>query len=253
MRPINPEQLEALIKQQLDVFYNRRIQTLSNLDLWKTLQRKNPYPFRAIGMQNGSEIVKQLLQVYISASDEGIFGDAFFEPIVKAIRKGVEANEVGMDIVIETPDTYKVVQIQSDPNWGNADQKRKLYDNFKEARERFIGKQVKKQFVALLGQCYGRGVSEPNDRRVYATRSGQAFWEELTGDPDFHLQLIRLMKDYLTKHRPDYQNAWNKAVNRFTREFLKHFGTEDGEINWEKITQLNSGESPPTKSRKKSV
>ena len=68
MQQINPEQLEALIKQQLDVFYNRRIQTLSNLDLWKTLQRKNPYLFRAIGMQNGSEIVKQLLQAYISAS-----------------------------------------------------------------------------------------------------------------------------------------------------------------------------------------
>ena len=26
-------------------------------------------------------------------------------------------------------------------------------------------------------------------------RSGQAFWQEITGDPDFYLKLIRLMKD----------------------------------------------------------
>lgn len=64
---ISPDELEALIKQQLEMFYDRRIQTLSNLDLWNTLRRKNPYLFRAIGMQDASEIVKELLQAYMSS------------------------------------------------------------------------------------------------------------------------------------------------------------------------------------------
>lgn len=30
---------------------------------------------------------------------------------------------------------------------------------------------------------------------------GQVFWRELTGDADFYLKLIRLMRDYPVKHR----------------------------------------------------
>ncbi len=246
---ISPDELEALIKQQLEMFYDRRIQTLSNLDLWNTLRRKNPYLFRAIGMQDASEIVKELLQAYMSSSDEGIFGHVFFEPIAKAVGGGVAATDVGMDVVIETPEAYTVVQVKSGPNWGNADQKRKLKENFENARAMFISRKIKKQFRALLGQCYGRATSEPSDKRLYAVRSGQSFWEEITGDPEFYLKLIRLMKDYPTRHRPDYQVAWSNAVNRFTREFLENFSTSEGSLDWEKIVQLNSGKIPPKKPR----
>jgi hypothetical protein len=43
------------------------------------------------------------------------------------------------------------------------------------------------------------------------------------------------------EHRAIYEQEWNKAVNRFEREFLNEFATEDGGINWEKLTQFNSG------------
>ncbi|MEG5037521.1 MULTISPECIES: PmeII family type II restriction endonuclease [unclassified Microcoleus] len=248
---ISPDELEALIKKQLDIFYDRRIKKLSHLDLWDTLRRKNPYLFRAIGMQDGSEIVKELLQAYMSSSDEGLFGHIFFEPIAQAVGGGVAATDVGMDVVIDTPQAYTVVQVKSGPNWGNADQKRKLKDNFENAQAMFLSKNINKQFRALLGQCYGRATSEPSDKRLYAVRSGQSFWEEITGDPEFYLKLIRLMKDYPSRHRPDYQDAWSNAVNRFTKEFLEHFSTSEGSLDWEKIVQLNSGKIPPRKPRKK--
>lgn len=248
---ISPDELEALIKKQLDIFYDRRIKKLSHLDLWDTLRRKNPYLFRAIGMQDGSEIVKELLQAYMSSSDEGLFGHIFFEPIAQAVGGGVAATDVGMDVVIDTPQAYTVVQVKSGPHWGNADQKRKLKDNFENAQAMFLSKNINKQFRALLGQCYGRATSEPSDKRLYAVRSGQSFWEEITGDPEFYLKLIRLMKDYPSRHRPDYQDAWSNAVNRFTKEFLEHFSTSEGSLDWEKIVQLNSGKIPPRKPRKK--
>lgn len=98
-----------------------------------------------------------------------------------------------------------------------------------------------KQFDALLGHGYGRRSSDPTSKRIYRVRSGQAFWEELTGDPDFYLKLIRLMRDYPKQHRATYEEEWSKAVNRFERDFLIEFATEDGGIDWEKLVRFNSG------------
>ncbi|MBW4492693.1 MAG: hypothetical protein KME26_06305 [Oscillatoria princeps RMCB-10] len=245
-------ELENLIKQQLDVFYERRILTLSKLDLGKTLKRKNPYLFRALGIQKASEIVEQLLQAFMSASDESVFGTVFLEPIAKQICGGITAGTSGLDVITETPEIYTVIQIKSGPNWGNSSQWKQLKRDFSEAQEEFIRKQLKKQFRALLGQCYGRRNSEPDARRIYAIRSGQAFWEEITGDSDFYLKLIRLMKDYPLQHRIEFEKAWAQAVNRFELEFLKDFATPEGAIDWEKIVQLSSGKSPPKKKKKQS-
>ena len=77
---MNTAELEALIRKSLDEFYRRRLQKLSTLKLGDTLRKKNPYLFRAMGIQNAAEIVEGILQAYMSSSDEGIFGDVFFEP-----------------------------------------------------------------------------------------------------------------------------------------------------------------------------
>lgn len=246
---ISLDELETLIKQQLDVFYERRIQMLSKLDLWKTLRRKNPYLFRAIGIQKASEIVEQLLQAYMSSSDESVFGSVFLEPIARSICSGVTAVGVGLDVVVETPRSYTVIQVKSGPHWGNASQWKQLKRDFVDAEAVFLTKQLKKQFRALLGQCYGRRTGEPDTKRIYAIRSGQAFWEEITGDSDFYLKLIKLMKDYPVQHRVEFEKAWSQAVNRFELEFLQNFATPEGAINWDKIVQVSSGKSPPKKSK----
>ncbi len=54
---------------------------LEKLSLKRILRRKNPYLFRALGSEIASDIVQQILQAFVSSSDETIFGDAFFEPI----------------------------------------------------------------------------------------------------------------------------------------------------------------------------
>ncbi|MFN3690035.1 MAG: PmeII family type II restriction endonuclease, partial [Fimbriimonadales bacterium] len=83
--------------------------------------------------------------------------------------------------------------------------------------------------------------SDPTTRRRYRIASGQSFWEEITGDPDFYLKLVRLMRDYPEQQRKVYQEEWAKAVNRFTRDLLSEFAREDGTLDWEKIVQFNSG------------
>jgi hypothetical protein len=55
------------------------------------------------------------------------------------------------------------------------------------------------------------------------------------------LKLIRLMRDHPRQHHLRFEKEWNKAVNRFEREFLNEFATPDGGIDWEKLVRFNSG------------
>ena len=79
------EELEEIVQSALDHFYGRRLALFNKLNLKKLLQRKNPYLFRAMAITEPRELVTALLSAYLSSSDEGIFGDAFFEPVAIAV------------------------------------------------------------------------------------------------------------------------------------------------------------------------
>ena len=239
MATIGARKLEELIKKHLDEFYSRRTTKLTGLNLTEALTKKNPYLFKAKGIQQASEIVSELLQPYISSSDETIFGDAFFEPIAKAVSGGAVGGGEGIDIIKETDTIVTAYAVKSGPHWGNADQWNRQRQNFQSLQNRL--RKLHKAFEPVLGYGYGKRNTDPKGSKNYRQRSGQAFWEELTGDSDFYLKLIRLMKHYPQEHRVKYQVEWKKAVNRFEREFLNNFSTPDGDINWEKLVEFNSG------------
>lgn len=236
---MNTKELEKLIAKCLKDFYKRRLEKLESLKLHDYLRRKNPYLYKAIGTDEASEIVKEILTAYLTASDEGIFGDAFFEPIAKIVSGGVVSPSEGVDIAIESDEKYLAIAVKSGPNIYNSSQKKRQNDEFNALRSRLL--KLHKQFDALLGHCYGKRKSEASGRMIYRESSGQAFWEEITGDTDFYLKLIRLMKDVPGKHRAIYKDAWAKAVNRLTAEFVRDFCNEDWSINWEKLVAFNSG------------
>ena len=236
---MNQSELEDLIRRSLDDFYQRRIKKLSELKLSNVLRKKNPYLYRAIGVQNATEIVAEILRAYMSSSDESIFGDAFFEPIAKMCSGGIVSPSEGVDVALETDTVYKAVAVKSGPNIFNASQAKRQDQEFKSLRSRLL--KLHKQYDALLGHAYGRKSSDPMNNRIYRIRSGQALWEELTGDPNFYLKLISLMRDYPKQHRADFEEEWNKAINRFNHDFLNNFGNPDGSINWEKLLRFNSG------------
>jgi len=236
---MNSTELERLICKCLDDFYRRRLAKLSTLELKATLKRKNPYLFRARGIATASEIVEALLYAHTSSSDETIFGNAFFEPIVKAASGGTVSPSEGVDVAVETEKVYKAISVKSGPNIFNSSQSKRMNQEFLSLRSRLL--KTQKQFDALLGHCYGQRSGEGSSERIYRIRSGQAFWEELTGDPNFYIKLIELMKDYPVSHRVLYQEEHDRAVNRFTREFLNDFASDDGEIDWDKLLKFNSG------------
>ncbi len=239
---MNPDELERLIREGLERFYERRIANLSDLRLRDVLKRKNPYLLRALGIENVFELIEELLRQHISASDETIFGDAFVEPIALAVSGGKKSSAKGVDIEIETETTYKAIAVKSGPNVFNSSQVDQMNRQFAELRKRLEQylRQVGRHFDPILGSAYGKRNSSTTEKRHYRQLAGQAFWEELTGDPDFYLKIVRLMQDYPREHRRSFEKEWNRAINRFAREMLPEFVNDAGDIDWEKLTAYNS-------------
>ena len=231
-------QLEELIADCLDEFFRRKLDILRTFDLKESLLNRNPYFFKVYGIYKASEIVERVLSDYISASDETIFGDAFFEPIARIVSGGKASDAEGVDFVIESGERITAVALKSGPNIYNASQKKRQSQEFLAIRSRLY--KLHKQFDPILGHAYGRLKTEPTKDRIYRDRSGQAFWTEITGDSDFYLKLVRLMKDIPTQHRKEYTPEWDAAVNRFTAEFIKDFCFPDGSIDWEKLVRFVS-------------
>lgn len=236
---IDNRDLECKIAELLDDFYNRRIAKVTTLKLKDALKRKNPYLFRAIGMQKASEIVEGLLAAYMSSSDEGIFGDAFFEPLAKFVSGCVVAPSEGVDIAKETDSVYMAVAVKSGPSVFNAQSKRRQADDFRALEHRL--RKLQKHFDPVVGYSYGRKKQKKDTNPPFRELAGQAFWMLLTDDQDFYLKIIRLMQDKPQIHLPTYKAAFDAAVNRFTREFISEFCDDDGVIDWEKVVQFNSG------------
>jgi Type II restriction endonuclease EcoO109I len=237
---MNPDELKQLIADSLNEFYKRRSQRLGTLKLNQVLLRKNPYLYKALGTHSATEIVEEILKAYLSSSDEGLFGDVFFEPIAKAVSGGVVSPSEGVDIAIETKDRYTAIAVKSGPNPYNASQVKRQSDEFASLRRRLV--KLHKQFDPVLGHSYGKKQTLPTSRQGYRDVSGQKFWEELTGDPDFYLKLIRFMEDeIINRHKAEYREQYQNAVNKYVREFTIAFCRDDGSIDWEKLVKFNSG------------
>lgn len=249
---VNTEELQSLISKCLQDFYERRVRKLEKLRLKVFLRRKNPYLFKALGTQKAYEIIEKILTAYIGASDETMFGDAFFEPIARIASGSKVSDAEGVDFIIESEDRIVAVALKSGPNIYNASQKKRQSQEFLALRSRLY--KLNKQFDPVLGHAYGRAISEPTKDLVYRRSSGQAFWTEITGDPDFYLKLVRLMKEEPVKHKQRYAPAWDAAINRFSAEFIRDFCFANGNIDWEKLVQFVSGtknDEATAKKRKK--
>lgn len=236
---MNRAQLIQSVQNRLNDFYDRRIAKLSTLDLKKTLKRKNPYLFRAVGLLDANEIVERLLNDFMSSSDETIFGDAFFEPLAKDLGTGIPSPTEGVDVVIETDTSYKAIAVKSGPSVFNAQSRRRQNQDFQALRSRMM--KLQKHFEAVVGYSYGKRNSPPGESKIFAELSGQAFWADLTGDEDCYLKIIEAMQELPARHKDRFNEEWAKAKNRFSKEFITDFCDDDGTINWNKLLEFNSG------------
>lgn len=167
---MNTDELEALIKQQLHVFYGHRLNRVRTLKLKAVLKKKNPYLFKATGVEKFSDIVDDIIKAFSSSSDETMFGKDFFEPVAKMATMGIKSPSSGIDIAIETETRYTAISMKSGTSWGNQDQHTQQDENFKSIQRRLY--ETHKQFDPVIGHGYGRKNCLSKSHR---DASGQAF------------------------------------------------------------------------------
>ena len=237
------EKVVRVTAKALDNFYQSLIAKIDDLDIVKIMKRKNPYLYRAKGMENAAEIVESVLNAFVTSSEETIFGNCFFEPVAIAACGGDKALAEGVDIMVHDDENNIIyaIAVKSGPSVFNADSKKRQEQNFMAASK--LAQQAKARFLAYIGYAYGRKKdSGRGTPKIYQEIAGKKFWAELTGDDNFYLKIIDFMGDMPEKYVEAYRESYNKASNRLVREFSNRFCKEDGSIDWEKLVEFNSGD-----------
>jgi len=240
MEPVQITEVKGYVEKHIGEFHATRFKKLEELKLNKILYKKNPYLFKAKNILTAQDLVKRLLDAYLSSQEETIFGD-FLEGLAIFICSkafgGKKSAAEGIDLEFEREGIKYIVSIKSGPNWGNSGQINKMRDNFKKAK-RILGAHVSlKNIVAVNGCCYGRD-NKP-DKGDYLKLCGRRFWEFTSGNPNLYVDIIEPLGHKAKEKNEQFMDAYSRLINKFTLAFASDF-CEDGRIIWEKLVKLNS-------------
>lgn len=241
MGNITENEITKFIEQNIPSFHQRRLESLSGLKLNDVLKRKNPYLFKAKNINTASDLVKGILNAHLSSQEETIFGD-FLESlavfICGKVYGGRESAAEGIDLEFVKDGVLYIVSIKSGPNWGNSSQINKMKDNFRKARRVLGSHSSKRNIVAINGCCYGRE-SNP-DKGEYLKYCGQRFWTFVSGKENLYTEIIEPLGHNAKERNQEFEVAYGKVINQFTRQFIDEFCEQDGTIVWERVVKLNS-------------
>lgn len=236
----NEDEVIKAASQALTVFYASLTKTLDSIDVDKILKRKNPYLYRAKGINSASQIVDGILSAFVSSSEETLFGNAFFEPIALVVSGGQKAVTEGIDITVDKNNTIYSIAVKSGTSVFNADSKKRQEQNFQSALKR--AQQAHKAFIPVVGYGYGKKKNRTGSEKFYKELAGKDFWEWLTGDDKFYIKIIEMMGTRPEEFAKNFEVAYANAENRMVREFTLKYCKEDGSIDWDLLLRFNSGD-----------
>ena len=241
MEVLQPQDIIEYVEQNIGSFHQKRIIGLSSLKLTTVLARKNPYLFKAKSLVTAPDIVKSITDAFLSSQEETLFGDwleglAIF--VNQKVYNGRKSGIPGIDLEFDHQNVRYLVTIKSGPNWANSSQIKKLELDFKTAKKTLQTSGAQTNVVAVNGCCYGRD-NKPN-KGGYYKYCGQRFWEFISGDPELYTKIIEPLGYQARERNEEFLEAYVQMINKFTKEFLDIFCTDEGNINWEKLIRFNS-------------
>jgi hypothetical protein len=236
------EQVEKYVESNIGTFHQKRLKSLEILKLDKILLRKNPYLFKAKNILTAQDLIKTLLDAYLSSQEETIFGD-FLEGLAifinNKVYNGQKSSTAGIDLEFNKDGIRYIVSIKSGPNWGNSRQIKKMRDDFIKAGKALRTSDFKLHVIAVNGCCYGRD-NKP-DKGDYLKLCGQQFWSFISANSDLYTKIIEPLGYKAKEKNEEFIKQYAKIINTFTFEFGEKF-CRDGLIDWEKLVHFNSSE-----------
>jgi hypothetical protein len=229
------------VNENIVDFHERRISSLENLNLY-TLLRKNPYLFKAKNISTANELITGLLDAFLSSSEEKLFGDFLEELAIFIAGKtfnGHKSSATGVDLEFFKKDVHYIVSIKSGTNWGNSSQHKKLEQDLANAVRRIQQSHHALNVRAVLGICYGK--TRTNILHGYLKVVGQNFWYLISDNKELYKDIIEPIGYRAKEHNEVFYKEKNRVVNRFSKLFLDTYCFENGDINWDKLVEFNSG------------
>jgi hypothetical protein len=227
-------------------FYTKRLADLQALSLNAVLRRKNPYLFKAKNIELAGDLVKGIVDAFLSSQEETVFGnllEGFAIFISARLHGGFKSERKSLDLEFRRGDKYHIVGIKSGPNWGNSDQINRMKDNFKAARIDLLRQGVTDEIVAVNGCIYGKDRNplkrDGDPEKIYFKYCGQDFWEFISGDPDLYREMIVPIDEEARQKDEVFKAAYNTKVNEMTEAFMQNFMTAH-QIDWVKLVDFVS-------------
>lgn len=241
MNPLNLDEVNEFVNVHIVDFHQRRIKSLEELQLNKLL-KKNPYLFRAKNITAAADLVKGLLEAFLSSSEEKLFGD-FLENLAVFVAgktcDGRKSTAPGVDLEFENNGIYYVVSVKSGPNWGNSSQQNRLEQDLQNAVKRVKQSHLNINVQPVLGICYGKTAT--SYLRGYLKIVGQNFWYLISQNEQLYTDIIEPIGYQAKEHNEAFLQQKVLVFNRFTREFVNQYCDDRGDIDWVKLVEFNSG------------
>ncbi|MCS6889585.1 PmeII family type II restriction endonuclease [Chloroflexus sp.] len=241
------------VQANIGTFHEKRLNSLRNLELRQILKRKNPYLFRAKNILVAAELVRLLLEAHLSSQEETLFGE-FLEGLAIGVCSktfnGWKSSFPSIDLEFRKGNFHYIVSIKSGPNWGNADQIRKMRENFREASDKIRQQTPDVEVIAVNGCCYGQEANP--DKGDYWKLCGQAFWSFISnGEEELYKQIIEPLGFEARERNEAFQQAYAEIINTLTAEFIRDFCNDQGAIDWDKLVEFNSSRQVVNERRRK--
>ena len=228
-------------------FYQIRLNNLSALHLTSVLKRKNPYLFKAKNIGQAGDLVKSIVDAFLSSQEETIFGnllEGFAIYVSKTLHHGFKSELKSIDLEFERDGVYYIVGIKSGTSWGNSDQINKMRDNFKLARPTLRERGIQGEIVAVNGCVYGKDrvpfKTHADPEKQYYKYAGQDFWQFISNDDRLYREIIVPIDQEARRKDEMFKQAYDAKVNEMTQQFTTNFMTADNQIDWLKLIDFVS-------------
>lgn len=229
------------VNDQLEGLQTKQINTLRGLNLSALIRHKNLFYLITKDTGNAFDIVKCLVDDYLYLQQE-IFINEFLKQMVTSVATQVyntkESTFEGIDVELIKNGIEYFIKIGADPEPVSNIMSRNVIESFKNARHSKSMETPGFPIKMVYGCFYG--TDDHLDKGDYLTLCGQRFWEFISSDPDFYLEIIKTISNLSAMKNDAYYVEYSRLLNIFTAEFLRDF-CQDGVIDWPKLVKINSG------------
>lgn len=241
MKSVGIPELEAFVSANIVTFHQSRIRRLESVKLHEVLKKKNPYLFKAKNITVASDLVRGILDAFLSSSEEELFGQFLEDLAIFVVNRtygGKKSSAQGIDCEFDDRGVHYIVSVKSGINWGNSSQQKKQETNFQTALKVLKQSRHTKSVEAVLGCCYGK--TRTTFLRGYRKIVGQNFWYFISGNKDLYTDIIEPLGHQAKEHDDEFITQKGRVINLFTQEFMADYCT-NGSIDWQKLVKFNSG------------